>query len=107
MESAKQVDVQFMLLIVKAVLGDDYHSISEIRNKFGKPLKGSESLLDLSDDTLLSHSADCEHPRDPTCAVLYTKEMAEHLVSGRLRTGASIKLAIKLNKPRRMWMSYC
>ena len=102
MKSAKQVDVQLMLLMVKAVLEDDYHIISEIRNKFGKPLKGSETLLDQSEDTLLSHSADCEHPRDPTCTVLYTKEMAEHLVSGRLRTGASIKLAIKLNKPRRM-----
>ena len=88
-----------MLLIVKAVLEDDYHLINEIRNIFGKVLKRNEVSLEQSDETLPLHSAVCDHP---ACAILYTELMTEHIVGGRLRTGVSIKLAIKLNKPRRM-----
>ena len=88
-----------MLLLVKAVLDDDYHLINEIRNIFGKALKGNETPLEQSDETLPPHSADSDHPNR---AILYTEEMIEHIVGGRLRTGVSIKLAIKLNKPRRI-----
>ena len=102
MKSAKQVDVQLMLLLVKAVLEDDYHLISEIQSIFTKPLKGNKILLDQSDETLSLRSPDCDHPRNPYYAILYTDEMTEHITAGRLRTRAPIKLAIKLNKPRRM-----
>ena len=89
-----------MLLTVKAVLEDDYHLINEIRSiLFGKASKGNKTPLYQSDETLPLHSADCDHP---TCAILYTESMTEHIVGGRLRTGVSVKLAIKLNKPRRM-----
>ena len=88
-----------MLLVVKAVLEDDYHLISEIRSIFGKALKRNEVPLELSDEPLPLHSAVCDHP---ACAILYTESMTEHIVGGKLRTGVSIKLAIKLNKPRRM-----
>ena len=98
-QSAKQVDVRLMLLMVKAVLEDDYHLINEIRKIFGKVLKRNEAHLDQSNKRLPPHSADCDHP---TCAILYTEEMTEHINGGRLRTRVPIKLAIKLKKPRRM-----
>ena len=98
-KSAKQVDVQLMLLMVKAVLGDDYHLINEIRNILGKALKKNETPLERSDETVPPHSADSDHHnRD----ILYTEEMTEHIIGGRLRTRVPIKLAIKLNKPERM-----
>ena len=100
--SAKQVDVKLMLLMVKAVLEDDYHLISEIRKMFGKPLKGNKILLDQSNLTSSSHSADCEQTRSPTSAILYSEEMIEHIGDGKLRTRVPIKLAIKLNKLDRM-----
>ena len=88
-----------MLLMVKAVLEDDYHLISEIRNIFGKPLKGNATSSDQSNEALPLDSSDTNHPN---CDLLKPKKMREYIVGGRLRTRVSIKLAIKLNKPRRM-----
>ena len=101
MESAKQVDVKLMLLMVKAVLEDDHQLIIEIKNISEKVFLGNETFLEQSDKTS-QHFADSDHPRNPKYDILYSEEMTKHIADGRLRTRAPIKLALKLNKPRRI-----
>ena len=81
---AKQVDIKLMLLMVKAVLGDDHQIIMEIK-----------SISENCNENETSFQESFDHARNP---ILYSKEMAEHITGGRLRTRVPIKLAIKLNK---------
>ena len=98
MEAAKKVGVKLMLLMVKAVLEEDHQQIIEIKNISEKAFKGNETPLEQSNASL-QHSEDSDHTGNPT---LYSEEMTEHIVGGRLRTRVPIKLALKLNKPRRI-----
>ena len=98
MKLAKQVDIKLMLLMVKAILEDDHHLITEIKMMSGKGSKRSKTSSEQSGETL-SHSVDVDHTRNPNYDILHSEEIAEHIVTGgRLRTRVPIKLAIKLKK---------
>ena len=99
MESAKQVDIKLMLLMVKAVSEDKLQPIMEIKMISGKRFKESKTLSEQSGETL-PRSADANHTSNPDYGII-SEEMTKHIIDGgRLRTRVPIKLAIKLKKPR-------
>ena len=96
MESAKQLSTKLMLLMVKAVLEDDHQIVMEIKSIKNKSL--SRKL----DGTLMSHSEDADHTRNPKYGTLYSEEMIKHIIGRKLKTRAPIRLAIKENKSPRV-----
>ena len=93
LESAKQVEIKLMLLMVKAVLKDDHQLIAEI-----KRISGNKTLSEGSGETL-PHSADADQTRNLIYTILYSEEMIKYIINGRrIRTRVPIKLAIKHKK---------
>ena len=90
MNSAKQVDIKLMLLMVKAVLEDDHQLIMEIISIY------NENEISFQESGNFGSS---DHARNP---ILYSEEMVEHIAGRRLRTRIPIELAIKMNKPSRV-----
>ena len=96
MESAKQVDIKLMLLIVKAVLDNNHKLIMDIKMISGKRFKEGKTHSEQSGETLPC-SVDASHTRNPPTI---SEEMTKYIIAGgRLRTRVPIKLAIKLKKP--------
>ena len=91
-ESAKRVDVKLMLLMVKAVLEDNHHLLTEIKNI------GTKAHTDQPNGALQQFG----RLRNPRYAILYSEEMTEYIANGRLRTRVLVKLAIKQDKSSKM-----
>ena len=99
LETAKQVEIKFMLLLVKAVLKDDNQLIMEIKRISGKKFKENKIPAEMPGGTL-PHSADSDETKNPKYTFLYSEEMTKHIITGgRLRTRVPIRLAIKFKKP--------